>query len=163
MTEEDPTADISYLGVKKLNPSLSRTHPALLFGLWYSVRCCIGGEKLFFWLWDDRRSDCFFSDFGVLNYQILPAGISYNQFMNGSLLISSVDKSSEGTYTCTAQNGIRSPIAKTVNVTVNGKATFLAFTKSRHFHHKIIIPQTFTKLQELHCVTPLTSKIFWII
>jgi len=70
----------------------------------------------------------FFTDFGVLNYQILPAGISYNQFTNGSLLISSLDKSSEGTYTCTAQNGIRSPIAKTVNVTVNGKATFLAMT-----------------------------------
>ncbi len=62
-----------------------------------------------------------FSDFGVLNYQVLPSGISFNQFPNGSLLISSLDKSSEGTYTCTAQNGIRNAISKSVNVTVNGK------------------------------------------
>ena len=69
-----------------------------------------------------------FSDYGVLNYQILPSGISFNQFSNGSLLIASVDKSSEGTYTCTAQNGIRTAIAKSVNVTVNGKDNIL------HFH-----------------------------
>ena len=63
----------------------------------------------------------FLSDFGVLNYQVLPSGITYNQFSNGSLLITSLDKSSAGTYTCTAQNGIRNAITKSVNVTVNGK------------------------------------------
>lgn len=62
-----------------------------------------------------------FADFGApLNYQVLPLGLSYNQFPNGTLLISSVDKTSEGAYTCTAQNGIRSAISKTINVTVNG-------------------------------------------
>jgi hypothetical protein len=64
------------------------------------------------------------SDYGNLNYQILPSGISFNQFSNGSLLIASADKSSEGTYTCTAQNGIRTAIAKSVNVTVNGEEKF---------------------------------------
>ena len=59
-------------------------------------------------------------DFGVLNYQVLPLGLSYNQFPNGTLLISSVDKSAQGSYTCTAQNGVRTAIAKTINVTVNG-------------------------------------------
>ena len=62
------------------------------------------------------------SDFGVLNYQVLPLGLAYNQFPNGTLLISSVDKSSQGSYTCTAQNGVRSAISKTINVTVNGKS-----------------------------------------
>ena len=62
-----------------------------------------------------------FADFGApLNYQVLPLGLAYNQFPNGTLLISSVDKASKGAYTCTAQNGIRSAIAKTINVTVNG-------------------------------------------
>ena len=62
-----------------------------------------------------------FADFGApLNYQVLPLGLAYNQFPNGTLLISSVDKASKGAYTCTAQNGIRSAISKTINVTVNG-------------------------------------------
>ena len=66
-------------------------------------------------------------DFGVLNYQVLPLGLSYNQFPNGTLLISSVDKSAQGSYTCTAQNGVRSAITKTINVTVNGKDFALLF------------------------------------
>ena len=66
-------------------------------------------------------------DFGVLNYQVLPLGLSYNQFPNGTLLISSVDKSAQGSYTCTAQNGVRSAITKTINVTVNGKDVSLLF------------------------------------
>ena len=65
-----------------------------------------------------------FADFGApLNYQVLPLGLAYNQFPNGTLLISSVDKASKGAYTCTAQNGIRSAISKTINVTVNGMYT----------------------------------------
>ena len=63
---------------------------------------------------------CNVAEFGVLNYQVLPLGLSYNQFPNGTLLISSVDKSAEGSYTCTAQNGVRTAISKTINVTVNG-------------------------------------------
>lgn len=64
------------------------------------------------------------NDFGVLNYQVLPLGLAYNQFSNGSLLISSVDKSTQGTYTCSAQNGVRSGISKTINVTVNAPPRF---------------------------------------
>ena len=67
---------------------------------------------------------CFilFSDFGAnINYQVLPLGLSFNQLLNGSLSIASVTKATEGMYTCTAQNGVRTGISKTINVTVNGK------------------------------------------
>ena len=64
----------------------------------------------------------FFIDFGAnINYQVLPLGLSFNQLPNGSLSIASVTKATEGMYTCTAQNGVRTGIAKTINVTVNGK------------------------------------------
>ena len=63
-----------------------------------------------------------FSDFGAnINYQVLPLGLSFNQLLNGSLSIASVTKATEGMYTCTAQNGVRTGISKTINVTVNGK------------------------------------------
>ena len=58
---------------------------------------------------------------------MLPLGLSYNQFPNGTLLISSVDKSAQGSYTCTAQNGVRAAITKTINVTVNGKGVSFLF------------------------------------
>ena len=62
------------------------------------------------------------SDFGAnINYQVLPLGLSFNQLLNGSLSIASVTKQTEGMYTCTAQNGVRTGISKTINVTVNGK------------------------------------------
>ena len=63
-----------------------------------------------------------FSDFGAnINYQVLPLGLSFNQLPNGSLSIASVTKATEGMYTCTVQNGVRTGISKTINVTVNGK------------------------------------------
>ena len=40
---------------------------------------------------------------------------------NGSLLLSAADKRDEGRYTCTAENGVRPAIARTVNVTINGR------------------------------------------
>lgn len=47
--------------------------------------------------------------------------LSSSQFKNGSLLLSDVSKQSEGQYTCTAENGVRASLSKTVNVTVNGE------------------------------------------
>ena len=74
-----------------------------------------------------------FADFGApLNYQVLPLGLAYNQFPNGTLLISSVDKASKGAYTCTAQNGIRSAISKTINVTVNGMWMCLVISEKKN-------------------------------
>ena len=50
------------------------------------------------------------------------AGMTMNQqFPNGSLLLTLATKSMEGAYTCTATNGIKYDIRKTINVTVNGK------------------------------------------
>ena len=64
---------------------------------------------------------CSISDFGAnINYQVLPLGLSFNQLPNGSLSIAGVTKETEGMYTCTAQNGVRTGISKTINVTVNG-------------------------------------------
>ena len=62
--------------------------------------------------------------FGVsTSYQLQPLGLEDNQFPNGSLLIPGATKRSEGIYTCTAKNGVRSSISKSINVTVNGKKT----------------------------------------
>jgi hypothetical protein len=56
------------------------------------------------------------------------------------LLISSVDKSSEGSYTCTAQNGIRAAIAKTINVTVNGEsAAAVLVTRGSKFCFVVLV------------------------
>ncbi|CAB4064373.1 DSCAM [Lepeophtheirus salmonis] len=49
----------------------------------------------------------------------------YHQFANGTFYISSADKTSEGRYTCTADNGVRSGISKTINLTVNSPPRFL--------------------------------------
>ena len=50
------------------------------------------------------------------------AGMTMNQqFPNGSLLLTLATKSMEGAYTCTATNGVKYDIRKTINVTVNGK------------------------------------------
>lgn len=50
------------------------------------------------------------------------AGMTMNQqFPNGSLLLTLATKSMEGEYTCTATNGVKYDIRKTINVTVNGK------------------------------------------
>ena len=60
--------------------------------------------------------------FGVsTGYQMQPLGLEDNQFPNGSLLIPATTKRSEGIYTCTATNGDRTSINKSINVTVNGK------------------------------------------
>lgn len=64
--------------------------------------------------------------FGVANsvggggFVSQPLGLEDNRFPNGSLLIPGATKRSEGIYTCTATNGVRSSISKSVNVTVNG-------------------------------------------
>ena len=51
------------------------------------------------------------------------AGMTMNQqFPNGSLLLTLATKSMEGAYTCTATNGVKYDIRKTINVTVNGKS-----------------------------------------
>ena len=61
--------------------------------------------------------------FGVsTSYTVQPLGLEDNQFPNGSLLIPGATKRSEGIYTCTAKNGVRNSISKSINVTVNGKS-----------------------------------------
>ena len=50
------------------------------------------------------------------------AGMAVNQqFPNGSLLLTLATKAMEGAYTCTATNGVKYDIRKTINVTVNGE------------------------------------------
>ena len=52
------------------------------------------------------------------------AGMAVNrQFPNGSLLLTLATKAMEGAYTCTATNGVKYDIRKTINVTVNGEFT----------------------------------------
>ena len=64
----------------------------------------------------------FLSDYNSVNYQpVLPVGLSFHQLPNGSLSIVSISKESEGAYTCTAQNGIRTSLTKTINISVNGR------------------------------------------
>ena len=59
------------------------------------------------------------------------AGMTMNQqFPNGSLLLTLATKSMEGAYTCTATNGIKYDIRKTINVTVNGKNAQDCYTQS---------------------------------
>ncbi len=47
--------------------------------------------------------------------------LTSSQFSNGSLFIPGVSKQSQGQYTCTAENGVRSTLTKTINLTVIGK------------------------------------------
>ena len=50
------------------------------------------------------------------------AGMAVNQqFPNGSLLLTLATESMEGRYTCTATNGVKYDISKTINITVNGE------------------------------------------
>lgn len=48
--------------------------------------------------------------------------LTSNQFLNGSLLITTASKRSEGIYTCVVDNGIKAPLRKSVNLSVNGES-----------------------------------------
>ena len=69
------------------------------------------------------------------------AGMAVNQqFPNGSLLLTLATKAMEGAYTCTATNGVKYDIRKTINVTVNGEFKVFLRAKSRFDHVLHIIP-----------------------
>jgi len=47
--------------------------------------------------------------------------LSSMKFDNGTLFVASAGKEAEGQYTCSADNGVRAAISKTINVTINGE------------------------------------------
>lgn len=66
---------------------------------------------------------------GLLSHDLALLG-KKSELSNGSLLIRDVSKAVEGLYTCTASNGIRASISKTINVTVNGRIRQSSFLGS---------------------------------
>ena len=73
------------------------------------------------------------------------AGMAVNQqFPNGSLLLTLATKAMEGAYTCTATNGVKYDIRKTINVTVNGESKRAKSRFDPCSLHTGIIPPSFT-------------------